>query len=258
MVRIDAFKEELPLCVSILNDAIEKLNSEIVDSSKMNEELTRKEFMYMNDENLKDGEGISKSTIDDDDRKNWMLDVKLWNAQNPKSDNEIHVVSDLDSDHSWKTTIELGKEDQGLYILTDTIPFASSSTAVFALSDTTALDIPDASPYTTSTIQNASTSTVVSGQQDLHFNAQVQSVDTWHARLATPKRIKERMKISDLTIDEIKSHLQKYKNHCRLGGASTSTVPLSHTVQLSQTNSKITEGPSANYSGCGGADKEGD
>lgn len=65
--------------------AIEKLNTEIANSSEMNEDLIRKEFTHVNGENLKDGKGMLISTNDDGDRKNWMLDVKLWTAQDPNS-----------------------------------------------------------------------------------------------------------------------------------------------------------------------------
>lgn len=51
----------------------------------MNEDLTRKEFTHVNGENLKDGKGMLISTNDDGDRKNWMLDVKLWTDQDPNS-----------------------------------------------------------------------------------------------------------------------------------------------------------------------------
>lgn len=47
---------------------IEKLNSKIANSSIMNEELTRKVFMHVNCENLKDDGGMS--TKDNNDGKN--------------------------------------------------------------------------------------------------------------------------------------------------------------------------------------------
>lgn len=49
---------------------IEKLNSKIANSSIMNEELTRKEFMHVNCENLKDDGGMLKSTKDNNVGKN--------------------------------------------------------------------------------------------------------------------------------------------------------------------------------------------
>lgn len=65
--------------------------------------------MFVDRENLKDG-GTSKSTIDDNDRKNWKLDVNLWNIQDPKSDTDVYVVPDLNS---------VPKFDTGVHVVSD-------------------------------------------------------------------------------------------------------------------------------------------
>ncbi|KAK1373891.1 hypothetical protein POM88_030084 [Heracleum sosnowskyi] len=257
MVVINSLKGDISLSVSMLNDAIKKLNSMIADSSKMNEELTIKEFIYVDGKNLKDGGGMSKSNIDDGDRKNWMLDVKLWNAQDPKSDDdglveEKKACENPNNQIIWK--FDKSEGSSGLFRTPTSLAIQESSDQIPPYvseqrDDSVTLINPQVTPYVNDPSRKKRRRHWSEALHD-HF---VQAIRHLGPAKATPKRIKDQMKMDDLTIDEIKSHLQKYKSrhHCQLGKASTSAVP------SSPANSGISEGPSGNNSGWGGADNEG-
>lgn len=85
-------------------------------------------------------------------------------------------------DHFWKTTIELGKEDHGLYVLnagTDSQHQLHSSASTVS----TALAGDHNSFSAVDETFSADSNVDIVEQSSFHFNAQTSSIDLWHARL---------------------------------------------------------------------------
>ncbi|KAJ6896488.1 hypothetical protein NC651_022632 [Populus alba x Populus x berolinensis] len=80
--KIDAFKRELPLCMLLLNDAIQVLREELMQrGASKNQPPVLEEFIPLKKKNDDDHEndGLIEEK-DSKDKKNWMSSVQLWNA----------------------------------------------------------------------------------------------------------------------------------------------------------------------------------
>ncbi|KAB5541366.1 hypothetical protein DKX38_014340 [Salix brachista] len=81
--KIDAFKRELPLCMLLLNDAIQVLRDELMQrGASKNQQPVLEEFIPLKKKFDDDHEndGLIKKEKDSKDKKNWMSSVQLWNA----------------------------------------------------------------------------------------------------------------------------------------------------------------------------------
>ncbi|XP_068344958.1 transcription factor HHO5-like isoform X2 [Pyrus communis] len=76
--KIEVFKRELPLCMLLLKDAIERLKEEGMRWRRMDERPVVEEFMPLKGNSEEDGGVVSgKENID---KKNWMSSAQLWNT----------------------------------------------------------------------------------------------------------------------------------------------------------------------------------
>ncbi|WCJ33773.1 myb-like transcription factor family protein [Euphorbia peplus] len=87
--KIDAFKRELPLCMLLLNDAIECLKVESMKCAAVsNSRPVLEEFIPLkkncrdddNDDDEDQTNVLSRKEKDCRDKKNWMSSVQLWNT----------------------------------------------------------------------------------------------------------------------------------------------------------------------------------
>ncbi|RID77251.1 hypothetical protein BRARA_A00179 [Brassica rapa] len=195
--KIDVFKRELPLCMLLLNEAIETLKEEASSS-----------VMMASDGKLDVGEGAK---VESDNKKNWMSSAQLW-ISNPNSQ--------LQSTNEKEDRSVTHKPNQGGAFTPFNLP-------------------PPPAPLSLRTPPSEILIDYRRIEQNHQFNKPMQSlhsqkkeqrrrwsqelhrkfVDALHSlggsQVATPKQIRDMMKVDGLTNDEVKSHLQKYRMHIR-------------------------------------------
>ncbi|KAL0891628.1 hypothetical protein Bca101_015611 [Brassica carinata] len=195
--KIEVFKRELPLCMILLTKAIETLKEEASSSSVM---APNGKFDV--------GEGVK---LESDNKKNWMSSARLWfsntNSQLPSTDEE---------EDRCVTQTPCNKPNQGGAFLSfnRSLPPPPPPPAPLSLITPTSEILTDYS-RTEQSHQIQKKEQRRRWSEDLHRSF----VDALHriggSQVATPKQIRDIMKVDGLTNDEVKSHLQKYRMHIR-------------------------------------------
>ncbi|KAI3844591.1 hypothetical protein MKX03_001443 [Papaver bracteatum] len=266
--KIQVFRRELPLCLELVNEAIEKCKKEMKyhhgEKSDCEEEILNNEgpvleqFLPLKRTNSSQDQKVTEEEEEkiDEKKKNlgmkvdWLKSVQLWTADPP-------LKQDFLVENSTK--IELKKCGGGGAFQ----PFQSEATKggntnsiISTTPPTTTANSIDMSNNTPSSVAATTSSTAdnnnnnstssngnkrkKSGDEEekdndlrrktrrcwspeLHkrFLEALQQLGGSH--VATPKQIKELMKVDGLTNDEVKSHLQKYRIHTR-GGVPNSAA----------------------------------
>ncbi|KAH0710995.1 hypothetical protein KY284_012422 [Solanum tuberosum] len=185
-VKIDAFKRELPLCMQLLTNAMEASRQQLHSHRESNHighiRPVLEEFIPLKNNNASvelGGEKIvanNTSTIVDN-KANWMTSAQLWS---PPSDHQ----------ETKQQNLEIQQDSQG-------IGGGTNSTS------------------TSTQQQQPHRKARRCWSPDLHrrFVNALQMLGG--SQVATPKQIRELMKVDGLTNDEVKSHLQKYRLHTR-------------------------------------------
>ncbi|KAF8085344.1 hypothetical protein N665_0671s0022 [Sinapis alba] len=205
--KIDVFKRELPLCMLLLNEAIETLKEEA--SSVM---------MASNDK-FDVGQGAK---LESDNKKNWMSSTQLWISNS----NSTNKEDDRCLTQTPFQTCNPPPPQVPLSLMTP-------PSDMMMMRDCSRIE------------QNHQLNRLIQSHhhipkkeqrrrwsQDLHrkFVDALQRIGG--SQVATPKQIRDMMKVDGLTNDEVKSHLQKYRMHIR-------KHPLSSSEQLRETQSLI-------------------
>ncbi|KAL7094530.1 hypothetical protein ACP275_11G109400 [Erythranthe tilingii] len=212
--KIDGFKRELPNCMRLLIDAIQRLKEE--------------ELMLFKSEG---GNGRAKASNDSRERKNWMSSVQLWttpvqyenNYFTRNQDSVLHLTSRCDQEGEGNGSKFRHKE--GAFM-----PFKKPYDVAMVEEERGAnpLRQPTAVPVHSLTVKGH----FGPGRPKLHqqelekkhrrcWSPELHDrfVDALNqlggAQTATPKQIRGIMKVEGLTNDEVKSHLQKYRIHVR-------------------------------------------
>lgn len=113
MRKIDAFKRELPLCMLLLNDAIQYLKKESLQcATKPNAQPVLEEFIPLkkdcedHEEELDKNMNKNKKEKDCKDKKNWMSSVQLWNTD----DDFPNTTTTNDLKQNSKTQTKMGEK----------------------------------------------------------------------------------------------------------------------------------------------------
>ncbi|KAG6426142.1 hypothetical protein SASPL_110358 [Salvia splendens] len=215
--KIQVFQRELPLCLELVTQAIETCRQQQLsetttdhnlhgqsDCSEHTSSHVFKEFipMKMGVSPDSDGEEEDSKKSKINEKSDWLRSVQLWN-QTPDPPSK----EDLDVKFSGSEMMRDG--DAAFH------PFKKERGSAAPAS-------------TSSTVENGGGGDKKEAQRkarrcwspELHrrFLQALQQLGGSH--VATPKQIRELMKVDGLTNDEVKSHLQKYRLHTRRPNSS--------------------------------------
>ncbi|CAH8389087.1 unnamed protein product [Eruca vesicaria subsp. sativa] len=208
--KIHVFQRELPLCLDLVTQAIEACKRELPETATKNmygqsecsEQTTRefrpvleqfltiKESLTSNEEEEFDDEHGNHDTDNDSEDKNmksdWLKSVQLWNQPDPL----------------------LPKEEGSQEKMVDTVMKENESMKREFMANGGERRKREAEKD-----GGRKQRRCWSSQLHRRFLNALQHLGGPH--VATPKQIRELMKVDGLTNDEVKSHLQKYRLHTR-------------------------------------------
>ncbi|OMO56720.1 hypothetical protein CCACVL1_26318 [Corchorus capsularis] len=226
MKKIDAFKRELPLCMLLLKDGIERLKEEEMQCKEKNDGSVTEELMLPLKRKSEENGRVNLEK-DGGDKKNWMSSVQLWNSD----------VNNVDHNKKPNTVPELKLEISGLSLMTPNSELASCNPIL--KSNGSCRIGSGSSLYSEQNQIKFQAKSLVSHHQqqqqqqqnsrkqrrcwspELHRRFVEALQQLGGSQVATPKQIRELMQVDGLTNDEVKSHLQKYRLHIRKLPASS-------------------------------------
>ncbi|CAA2996560.1 transcription factor HHO5-like [Olea europaea subsp. europaea] len=212
MSKIDAFKCELPYSMSLLKDAIEILKEEGLQWKGKDVEPVMEFSLKSNYE--EDG-GVKRSN-DCIDKKKWMSSAQLWSTP-------VHYGNNFDirnQDSILHQKLTSNQEENGKGKENKFVPF--QKTCHGTVEEEKGMIMP---------VHSLSLSISGNCRAQQQHQLQKKHRRCWSPELhkifvsalrqlggalvATPKQIREHMKVDGLTNGEVKSHLQKYRLHIR-------------------------------------------
>ncbi|KZV40329.1 hypothetical protein F511_24826 [Dorcoceras hygrometricum] len=208
MKKIYSFKRELPFCMLLLNDAIVMMEDELIKFRGSSTQPLLKEFIPLKkDEEV---ESVKENTLTNfNDEKSWKNSLQLGNLnnvhhfQNSGFDCIKHM---LKPDKSRKRAKEKMNNPLEIKVKEEDNESSLGSNLKALERQTTKKQRRSWSP-------------------ELHHRFVEALLKLGGARAATPRLIRENMAVEGLTLDQVKSHLQKYRMHTKKS-TPTSVQPI--------------------------------
>ncbi|KAJ8480212.1 hypothetical protein OPV22_023939 [Ensete ventricosum] len=208
--KIEVFKRELPLCMQLLNNAIEIYKQQLQECLP-----------------------LKRVNVDGSDKANWMVSAQLWSPPEDAAKQQA-APPPKEADVSPNLALDTTKQRSGGAFL----PFSreksrgarAASAEVVVVEEKKCADLENQVVNTrrhsganghgnTADSQAAAPPTHRKARRcwspDLHRRFVNALQILGGSQVATPKQIRELMKVDGLTNDEVKSHLQKYRLHTR-------------------------------------------
>ncbi|XP_057770965.1 transcription factor NIGTH1-like [Salvia miltiorrhiza] len=212
--KVDAFKRELPYCMQLLQDAIETLRKERERLRERDEGAVVVTDELIPVEESGDGGGVEPSDHNLSDKKTWMSRVRLWNA--PVQFHNGNQTFSLQSRGGAVVALKrgLGKEGKRVEEVSVAVPVEAIDLS----------DLPN---------QKKQRRCWSPHLHNLFIDALLRLGGPY---VATPKQIREQMKVDGLTNDEVKSHLQKYRLHIKKFsvGITDASTTVAHSGSLAR------------------------
>ncbi|KAJ8567229.1 hypothetical protein K7X08_019437 [Anisodus acutangulus] len=286
--KIEAFKRQLPICMVLLKDAIERLKAEALQYKGKDVRSVMEEFIPLK-KGSSDESGRVKKSNDLSDKKNWMSSAQLWstpvhyeNFDHGKKGHFLHLKSSGVEEKNREKQYQLGvhklKSDRGTFLPfhEQTLKEGKNGLAVKDLSLCMAVAVGegekgqnpiDVCVKRDNGLSNGNGCVYLQDKSQQRKQRRCWSpelhrrfVDALHqlggAEVATPKQIREIMQVDGLTNDEVKSHLQKYRLHVRrvpMSDCSWFTMDeMGESSKTNATQSGSPEGP-LHFTGSGSA-----
>ncbi|KAG6481768.1 transcription factor NIGT1-like [Zingiber officinale] len=237
--KIEVFQRELPLCLQLVTQAIESVEEQMCEEERLlsGNEPVLAEFIPLKpslastaEEEVERGEQAASGS---DAKPDWLRSVHLWNQcadTGPRVEPPVKPIA--------VNLKKMGGAFKPFEREKHAAPPPVASTAAAASSTTSASGSRGCG-------ENGSTRGDKEKERQSQTNRKTRrcwSPELHHrfvdalqllggAHVATPKQIRELMKVNGLTNDEVKSHLQKYRLHNRRSGmaaqstSSTSSTP---------------------------------
>ncbi|PIN26568.1 hypothetical protein CDL12_00678 [Handroanthus impetiginosus] len=239
MRKVDAFKRELPHCMHLLKDAIDTLKKERLRFKGKQVVRVTEEFIPLKNGYDSEGpDGRAKRSNDVTEKRNWMSSVQLWSTP-------IHYEHTFDTrDHDSPLSLKSKHQEDEASLFESRggafLPFKKPSGLTINQDKSAApihglslsIPVPEADPIDQN-VKEGSFFIRPQMQQpqqrkqrrcwspELHKRFVDALLQLGGPHTATPKQIRELMKVDGLTNDEVKSHLQKYRLHIRKLPASS-------------------------------------
>ncbi|KAF5745289.1 Myb-like transcription factor family protein putative isoform 1 [Tripterygium wilfordii] len=239
--KIRVFERELPLSLELVTQALEACKRELsaaTTESKPNQSEGSEQTTSSSGPVLEEFMPIkraSSSSSDNDDREqsrnedknrtsdkkklDWLRSVQLWN-QSPdpssKEDEEKRASAVEVKSNGCAFLPFLGEKNQGKSIQsTVKAPSSVSTTATSSTTETVSATSSGSGAKREDGEGNAHRKQRRCWSSELHRRFLHALQKLGGSQVATPKQIRELMKVDGLTNDEVKSHLQKYRLHTR-------------------------------------------
>lgn len=221
--KIQVFHRELPLCLDLVNQAIENCKqhgysgkrSECGQVEQQHKPVLA-EFIPLKRSSSSDEDEPRKSDekIETEKKVDWLRSVQLWNQSPDLQENSPKIKENGGAFHPFKET----KPVKPVPTRTETVTTTITPPVPTASTSSTADDNSQKRKEEKDAQSNRKARRCWSPELHRRFLQALQQLGGSHA--ATPKQIRELMKVDGLTNDEVKSHLQKYRLHTRRPGPS--------------------------------------